>query len=45
MHRSNRPIELEAGIGNIKCKHGFKRFHLKSTRKTKSGIGVGVIGA
>ena len=35
MHRSNRPIEPEACFGNIKFNHGFKRFHLKSTRKTK----------
>lgn len=35
MHRSKRPIEPESCFGNIKFNHGFKRFHLKSTRKTK----------
>ena len=40
MHRSNRPIEPEACFGNIKFNHGFKRFHLKSTRKTKVEWGL-----
>ena len=35
IHRSKRPIESESCFGNIKFNHGFKRFHLKSTRKTK----------
>ena len=40
MHRSNRPIEPEACFGNIKFNHGFKRFHLKSARKTKVEWGL-----
>ena len=40
MHRSNRPIEPEACFGDIKFNHGFKRFHLKSTRKTKVEWGL-----
>lgn len=40
MHRSNRPIEPEACFGNIKFNHGFKRFHLKSMRKTKVEWGL-----
>ena len=40
MHRSKRPIEPEACFGNIKFNHGFKRFHLKSTRKTKVEWGL-----
>ena len=40
MHRSKRPIEPEACFGNIKFNHGFKRFHLRSTRKTKVEWGL-----
>ena len=40
MHRSKRPIEPESCFGNIKFNHGFKRFHLKSTRKTKVEWGL-----
>lgn len=40
MHRSNRPIEPEACFGNIKFNHGFKRFHLRSARKTKVEWGL-----
>ena len=40
MHRSNRPIEPEACFGDIKFNHGFKRFLLKSTRKTKVEWGL-----
>ena len=40
MHRSNRPIEPEACFGNIKFNHGFKRFRLRSTRKTKVEWGL-----
>lgn len=40
MHRSNRPIEPEACFGNIKFNHGFKRFRLKSTRKTNVEWGL-----
>lgn len=40
MHRSNRPIEPEACFGDIKFNHGFKRFRLRSTRKTKVEWGL-----
>jgi len=40
IHRSKRPIEPESCFGNIKFNHGFKRFHLKSTRKTKVEWGL-----
>ena len=40
MHRSKRPIEPESCFGNIKFNHGFKRFHLKSARKTKVEWGL-----
>ena len=40
MHRSKSPIEPESCFGNIKFNHGFKRFHLKSTRKTKVEWGL-----
>ena len=40
MHRTKRPIEPEACFGNIKFNHGFKRFLLKSTRKTKVEWGL-----
>ena len=40
MHRSKRPMEPESCFGNIKFNHGFKRFHLKSTRKTKVEWGL-----
>jgi hypothetical protein len=40
MHRSKRPVEPESCFGNIKFNHGFKRFHLKSTRKTKVEWGL-----
>ena len=40
MHRSKRPIEPESCFGNIKFNHGFMRFHLKSTKKTKVEWGL-----
>lgn len=40
IHRIKRPIEPESCFGNIKFNHGFKRFHLKSTRKTKVEWGL-----
>ena len=35
-----QPIEPESCFGNIKFNHGFKRFHLKSARKTKVEWGL-----
>ena len=39
-HRSRRPIEPEAVFGNIKFNHGFRRFHLKSSRKVAVEFGL-----
>lgn len=39
-HRSMRPIEPEAGFGDIKFNHGFKRFHLKSNSKVSVEFGL-----
>ena len=35
-----QPIEPESCFGNIKFNPGFKRFHLKSARKTKVECGL-----
>ena len=35
-----QPIEPESCFGNIKFNHGFKRFNLKSARKTKVECGL-----
>ena len=40
MHRSRRPIEPEAVFGDIKFNHGFRRFHLKSSRKVAVEFGL-----
>ena len=40
MHRSRRPIEPEAVFGDIKFNHGFRRFHLKSSRKAMVEFGL-----
>ena len=40
IHRSRRPIEPEAVFGDIKFNHGFRRFHLKSSRKVAVEFGL-----
>ena len=40
MHRSRRPIEPEAVFADIKFNHGFRRFHLKSSRKVAVEFGL-----
>ena len=42
--RSNRPVESEAVLGDIKFNYGFKRFRLRSNRKVGVEFGLGLLG-
>ena len=40
MHRSQRPVDVEASFGNLKANKGFKRFLLRGNEKVEIEIGL-----